>query len=181
MISLLDEGQRVGLFFLRRQHFFVINREHSFMNSLLLNLTLCCFSMRLSCCVKSLNDGLASGSLCQQLTMTWYLEKCKVNILSVFQVHLNFSAAILFIPDYEERMIPILFKINFELKALPPWKKRGPCDTMKSKENKKVWLMLGSLPFYIRVISDQLFALHWKITYTSSKGITGFDCWLIKI
>ena len=64
MISLLDERQRVGPVF-----FCVINRKDSFLNCLLLNLTLCWFSMRLSCCVKSLNDGLASGSLCQQFIM----------------------------------------------------------------------------------------------------------------
>ena len=47
----------------------VINRKHSFLDNFLFNLTLCWFSMRLSCCVKSLNDGLASGSLCQQFIM----------------------------------------------------------------------------------------------------------------
>ena len=64
MISLLDEGQRVGPVF-----FCVIDRKDSFLNCLLLNLTLCWFSLRLSCCVKSLNDGLSSGSLCQQFIM----------------------------------------------------------------------------------------------------------------
>jgi len=64
MISMLDEGQREGPVF-----FCVIDRKHSFFNCLLLNLTLCWFSMRLSCCVKSLNDGLASGSLFQQFIM----------------------------------------------------------------------------------------------------------------
>ena len=64
MISLLDEGQRVWPVF-----FCVIKRKDTFLNCLLLNLTLCWFSMRLSCCVKSLNDGLASGSLCQQFIM----------------------------------------------------------------------------------------------------------------
>ena len=69
IISLLGEGQWVGPFFLRGQHVCVMNRKHSLLNSLLFNLTLCWFSMRLSCCVKSLNDGLASGSLFQQFIM----------------------------------------------------------------------------------------------------------------
>jgi len=38
--------------------------------------------MRLSCCVKSLNDGLAPGSLCQQFIMIWYLKK-KIVYLTV--------------------------------------------------------------------------------------------------
>ena len=90
MISLLDGGWRVGPVFVC-----VINRKHSFFDSFLFNLTLCWFSMRLSCCVKSLNDGLSSGSLCQQFIMIWYLKN--IYISSVFQVHLTFWAVILFI------------------------------------------------------------------------------------
>ena len=112
---------------------------------------------------------------------SWFDTLKNVNILSAFQVHLKVRAANLFIPHYDEKINPILFKINFKIKALLPWKKHGPCDIRKSKENKKVWLMLGSMSFYIRDTSNQLFTLHWKITYTSSKGITGFDYWLIKI
>ena len=68
MISLLDGRRRVGPVFVC-----IINRKHSFLDNFLFNLTLCWFSMRLSCCVKSLNDGLASGSLCQQFIMISYL------------------------------------------------------------------------------------------------------------
>ena len=39
--------------------------------------------MRLSSCVKSLNDGLVSGLLCQQFSIIWYLEKQYfINILA---------------------------------------------------------------------------------------------------
>ena len=39
------------------------------------NITLCWFSIRFSSCVKSANDGLVSGSLCQQFIMIWYLRR----------------------------------------------------------------------------------------------------------
>ena len=37
--------------------------------------TLCWFSMSLNCLVKAVNDGLASGSFCQQFIMIWYLRE----------------------------------------------------------------------------------------------------------
>ena len=39
------------------------------------NLTLSRFSISLSCFVNAVNDGLASGSFCQQFIMIWYLRK----------------------------------------------------------------------------------------------------------
>ena len=61
---------------LRWYQFFGLGSWKSFSDNILIfNLTLCWFSIRLSCCVNSLKDGLVSGSLCQQFIMIWYLKK----------------------------------------------------------------------------------------------------------
>ena len=58
------------------------------------NLTLCWFSISFSCFAKAVNDGLAFGSFCQQIIMTWYLGEIRSFHMNLFYRFLGYGSAL---------------------------------------------------------------------------------------
>ena len=92
--------------------YFIINIIFLFTTN---NLTLCWFSISLSCFVNAVNDGLASGSFCQQFIMIRYLRKI---ISSLFVISpTNFSG-----------IVRVAFFLTFLL-----FSSRTECQNVKNK------------------------------------------------
>ena len=108
------------------------------------NLTLCWFSISLSCFVKAVNDGLASGSFCQQFIMIWYLRKI---ISSLFVISpTNFSG-----------IVRVAFFLTFLL-----FSSRTECQKVKNK-----WLF--KLFKHIIKTSSLIIVWYYLVTLSSLK------------
>ena len=113
------------------------------------NLTLCWFSISLSCFV---NDGLASGSFCQQFIMIWYLRKI---ISSLFVISpTNFSG-----------IVRVAFFLTFLL-----FSSRTECQKVKNK-----WLF----KLFKHIIKTSSLILVWYYLVTLSSLKLRNKIWLV--
>ena len=116
------------------------------------NLTLCWFSISLSCFVKAVNDGLASGSFCQQFIMIWYLRKI---ISSLFVISpTNFSG-----------IVRVAFFLTFLL-----FSSRTECQKVKNK-----WLF----KLFKHIIKTSSLILVWYYLVTLSPLKLRNKIWLV--
>ena len=116
------------------------------------NLTLCWFSISLSCFVNAVNDGLASGSFCQQFIMIWYLRKI---ISSLFVISpTNFSG-----------IVRVAFFLTFLL-----FSSRTECQKVKNK-----WLF----KLFKHIIKTSSLILVWYYLVTLSSLKLRNKIWLV--
>ena len=116
------------------------------------NLTLCWFSISLSCFVNAVNDGLASGSFCQQFIMIWYLRKI---ISSLFVISpTNFSG-----------IVRVAFFLTFLL-----FSSRIECQKVKNK-----WLF----KLFKHIIKTSSLILVWYYLVTLSSLKLRNKIWLV--
>ena len=113
---------------------------------------MCWFSISLSCFVNAVNDGLASGSFCQQFIMIWYLRKI---ISSLFVISpTNFSG-----------IVRVAFFLTFWL-----FSSRTECQKVKNK-----WLF----KLFKHIIKTSSLILVWYYLVTLSSLKLRNKIWLV--
>ena len=113
---------------------------------------MCWFSISLSCFVNAVNDGLASGSFCQQFIMIWYLRKI---ISSLFVISTtNFSG-----------IVRVAFFLTFLL-----FSSRSECQKVKNK-----WLF----KLFKHIIKTSSLILVWYYLVTLSSLKLRNKIWLV--